>query len=124
MKLFVYLAALLACFVARAADRVTITVMHDLAVARPSETITVPWKTIATSLPGALLQRLAVKDSAGHVLPYQVTNIAPQAKDPKGVGIAYGELIFQYDFGAGEKSATFTVEKTAEVAPVFPAKAW
>jgi len=122
MRFLVYLAALLSCLAARATDRVTIAVSQDLAVARPSETITVPWKTIAASLPGALLQHLAVKDSAGHVLPYQVTNISPQAKDPKGVGVAYGELIFQYDFAAGEKSATFTVEKTTEVAPVFTAK--
>ncbi len=107
-----------------AADKISLTVTHDLAGARPSETITVPWADVAKALPGALLQHIAVKDAAGHSLPYQVTNIAPQAKDPKGVGIAYGELIFQHDFAAGEKSATFTVEKIAEVAPVFPTKAF
>src|SRR5690349_18148547 len=107
-----------------AAERLTVTVTHDLAIARPSETITVPWSEVAQALPGALLQKLAVKDAAGRVLPYQVTNVAPQAKDPDNKGIAYGELIFQYDFAAGEKSATFTVEKTEAVAPVFPVKAF
>jgi pectinesterase len=63
-----------------------------------------------------------VKDATGRVLPYQVTNVAPQAKDPKGVGIAYGELIFQHNFAAGEKSATFTIEKIDTVAPVFSIK--
>ena len=105
-----------------AAEQLTITATHDLAIARPSETITVPWAEVNRALPNALLQKLAVKDAAGHLLPYQVTNIAPQAKDPEKKGVAYGELIFQYDFAAGEKSATFTVEKTEAVAPVFPTK--
>jgi pectinesterase len=108
----------------RGAEKATIAVTHDLATARPAETITVPWAEINRALPGALLQRIAVKDAKGNVLPYQVTNVAPQAKDPKGEGIAYGELIFQHDFAAGEKSATFTVEKTETVAPVFPTKAF
>jgi pectinesterase len=107
-----------------AADQLAVTVTHDLTIARPSETITVPWSEVAKAIPGALLQHLAVKDSAGKSLPYQVTNIAPQAKDPTGKGIAYGELIFQHDFAAGEKSATFTVEKLDTVAPVFPTKAF
>jgi hypothetical protein len=105
-----------------AAEKITLTVTHTLDSARPSETITVPWSEVNKHLPGALLQRIAVKDAKGNVLPYQVTNVAPQAKDPKGEGIAYGELIFQHDFAAGEKSATFTVEKTEIVAPVFPSK--
>lgn len=105
-----------------AADHVTVTVTHDLDAPRPSETISVPWRDVAKALPGALLQKIAVKDAAGHSLPYQVTNIAPEAKDPKGVGIAYGDLIFQHDFAAGEKSASFTVERTETVSAVFPSK--
>jgi pectinesterase len=105
-----------------AAPRALITVTHDLALARPAETIAVPWAEVARALPGALLQKLAVRDAAGNFLPYQVTNIAPEAKDPQGLGVAYGELLFQHDFAAGEKSATFSVEKTDTVAPVFPAR--
>lgn len=105
-----------------AAARLTVTVTHDYAGARPAETISIPWSEVNKALPGALLQRIAVKDAQGAVLPYQVTNVAPQAKDPKGEGIAYGELLFQHDFAAGEKSATFTVEMTDAVAPVFPSK--
>jgi Domain of unknown function (DUF4861) len=107
---------------ALAADRVTVTVSHDLAEARPSETITVPWHDLAAALPGALLQHIAVKDGSGATLPYQVTNVAPEAKDPTRQGTAYGELIFQHDFAAGEKSATFTIEKTAAVSPPFSSK--
>ncbi|MCC6382774.1 MAG: DUF4861 family protein, partial [Dehalococcoidia bacterium] len=109
---------------ASAAGRLVVTVSHDLTIARPAETITVPWTEVNRALPGALLQRIAVKDAKGNMLPYQVTNIAPQAKDPKREGIAYGELIFQYDFAAGEQSAVFTVETTDTVAPVFPTKAF
>ena len=103
-----------------AASALTVTVTHQLPSARPAETITVPWAAVARALPGALLQQLAVKDATGRSLPYQVTKIAPQAKDPSGAGVAYGELIFQHDFAAGEKSATFTIEKISTVAPVFP----
>jgi hypothetical protein len=113
---------LLAPIAAFAADSFTVTVTNDLAAARPSETISIPWSEVQKALPHALLQHLAVKDSAGHSLPYQVTNVNPEASDPKRVGIAYGELLFQHDFAAGEKSATFTVERLKEVAPLFPSK--
>lgn len=105
-----------------AAGKLVLTVSHDLAIARPSETISIPWAEVNKALPGALLQKIAVKDAQGRVLPYQVTNVRPQAKDPKGEGIAYGELLFQHSFAAGEKSATFTVEMIDTVAPVFPSK--
>jgi hypothetical protein len=116
--------SLLAPVCASAAERLSVTVVHDLDAARPSETIAIPWPDVNRALPGALIQHLVIKDAAGHALPYQVTNVAPLAKDPQGVGAAYGELLFQHSFGAGEKSATFTVEKTEALQPVFPPKAY
>jgi len=118
------LAAVLLCASAGAAERLTVTASHDLDAARPSETIAVPWKDVNAALPGALIQHLVVKDAAGHVLPYQVTNVAPQAKDPQGIGVAYGELLFQHDFAPGEKTATFVVEKSAALTPPFAVKAF
>jgi pectinesterase len=120
MKAFLFLLA--AAGSAQAAERLTITASHDLAQARPAETITVPWAEVNRALPGALLQRITVRDAAGKALPYQVTNVLPEAKDPEGKGVAYGELIFQHDFAAGERSATFTVEKSEAVTPPFPSK--
>jgi hypothetical protein len=117
-------AAVLQPAFACAADRLTVTVSHDLDAARPSETIEIPWKDVNAALPGALIQHIVVKDGAGRVLPYQVTNVAPQAKDPKGIGVAYGELLFQHDFAPGEKTATFTVEKSAALTPPFAPKAF
>nr|WP_314857475.1 DUF4861 family protein [uncultured Undibacterium sp.] len=108
----------------QAQERLTVTVTHQLNDARPSETITIPWSQVNQYLPNALIQRIAVKDKSGKILPFQVTNVAPQAKDPQGVGIAYGELIFQHNFAAGEKTADFTIEKIDTVAPVFETKAF
>src|SRR4051812_19582858 len=116
---------LLLCFlasalVASAADRITVTVTNALPEARPSEMIAVPWRAIADLMPGAFLQHISVKDSAGHVLAYQVTNVAPEGKDPQNKGLSYGDLLFQHDFAAGEKSATFVVAREEAVSPVFP----
>ena len=107
-----------------AAERLTVTVTHTLSIARPAETISVPWSRVAEILPGAQIYHLEVRDAAGHVLPYQVTNLAPTLKDPSGRGAAYGELLFQHDFAAGEKSAGFTIEKIAAITPPFPVQAF
>ncbi|KQZ44327.1 DUF4861 family protein [Duganella sp. Root1480D1] len=121
-RILAALAAALPALTASAAERLTITLQHDLDIARPSETVTVPWSEVNKALPHALVQKIAVRDASGRLVPHQVTNVAPQAKDPQNVGIAYGELIFQHSFKAGEKSATYTVEKIDSVAPVFAAQ--
>jgi hypothetical protein len=123
LRLLVFAAAAGACCLANAAT-LTVAVTNTGELARPAETIVIPWSSVNLHLPGALLQQIVVKDAAGTVLPYQVTNVAPLVKDPRGEGVAYGELFFQHDFAAGEKSATFTIEKTTTVAPPFPVKAF
>ncbi|MGH8852750.1 MAG: DUF4861 family protein [Telluria sp.] len=107
---------------AGAAERLTVTASHTLDIARPAETIAIPWASVAAALPQALSQQLVVKDASGRSLPYQVTNLAPTAKDPKMTGAAYGELLFQHDFKPGQKKASFTIEKTGATVPPFPAK--
>jgi len=116
--------AAMSAFTAPAAHAaaMNVTVTHTLEQARPAETIAIAWSEVNRLLPGALLQRIAVRDAKGKLLPYQVTNVAPQAKDPDNRGIAYGELLFQHDFAAGETSATFTIETTDTVTPPFPSK--
>ena len=111
-----------ACCLASASEQLTVAVTNTGALARPAETIVVPWASVNHHLPGALLQQIAVRDAAGTLLPYQVTNVAPQAKDPRGVGAAYGELMFQHDFAAGETTASFTIEKTTTVSPPFASR--
>ena len=109
---------------ANAAERLTVTVSHTLDIARPAETIAIPWAKVNEALPQALNQQLVVKDAAGRVLPYQVTNIAPTGKDPKMIGAAYGELLFQVAFKAGEKRTTVTIEKGKATNPPFPPKTY
>jgi hypothetical protein len=100
---------------------VTIFVTHELDIARPSEMITIPWQPLIQQLPGASPQKLVVKDAAGHILPYQVTNLD---YDAKGIHAGYADVLFQYDFAAGEKSASFTIEKTPHIVPPFPSKTY
>ncbi len=124
MKLRHFAALLLLPLTVSAAEKLTVTVSHDLAIARPSETIAIAWSDVNAALPHALIQKIVVRDAKGRELPYQVTNVKPEAKDPENVGIAYGELLFQHDFAAGEKSATFTVEKAEKVSGPYPTKAF
>ncbi len=109
---------------AGAAERLSVSASHTLDIARPSETIAIPWAKVAEALPKALNQQLIVKDAKGRVLPYQVTNLSPMAKDPGMSGVAYGELLFQYDFRAGEKTARFTIEKAKATVKPFPARTY
>ena len=95
----------------RASSDVVVKVVNASGIARPAETISVAWPKIAQHLPGLVAQKLVVKDGAGHALPYQVID-------------ASGELIFQHDFTAGEKTATFTINLSDEpaMATPFPAR--
>lgn len=126
LRLSLSLAAFASVFAfdAAAAERLSVTASHALDIARPAETIAIPWTRVNEALPQARSQQLVIKDAAGRSLPYQVINLNATAKDPQMVGAAYGELLFQHDFKAGEKSATFTIEKATAVVPPFPPKTY
>lgn len=101
----------------RAADKFTVTVTHDLAAARPAETIVIPFSEVRQRIPDVLIDHVVVRDAKGKIVPAQVTNFNPDERPAK-----YDDLVFQHDFAAGEKTAKFTVEKTSEPVPPFPAK--
>jgi hypothetical protein len=124
LRLSLFVLAAATALPALAAGRLSVTVTHPLDIARPSETIAIPWARVNDILPHAQPQHLVVKDAAGHVLPYQIVNVAPEAKDPHYVGVAYSELLFQHDFAPGEKSAAFTIETTGDTVPPFPSRAF
>lgn len=107
---------------AAAAEHMLVTATNTLDIARPAETISVPWKRVNEILPNSRPEHLVIKDAAGHVLPYQIINVSPEAKDPHYIGVAYSELLFQHDFAAGEKSAKFSIETTEDTVAPFPAK--
>jgi len=100
---------------ALAASSITVTVTNDLDLARPAETIVIPWSQVAAQLSGTEMDHLKVLDAAGKMIPAQVTNFAPSEHQHHA-----DDLIFQHDFAAGEKRATFTIEPSADPVPPFP----
>ena len=101
----------------RAAPGIVVTVTNDLAIARPAEVIAVPMDEVQRLLPGVMIDHYVVKDAAGTVLPYQVTNFKPEEHHDY-----YLELLFQHDFAAGEPTAGFTIEASDQPVPPFPTK--
>jgi hypothetical protein len=93
----------------------TITVTHELAVARPNATIAVPFAQLLAVDPGFRMFHLEVRDPKGRVLPSQVTNYQHDHR-----GAVYDDLVFAYDFAAGERRAVFTVGHTAAATPPEP----
>ncbi len=100
------------------AEKVSVTVSHDLAEARPAETIVIPFEEVGRRLPGLLFDQIIVRDASGAVVPSQATAFHHVHRGPP----VYQELVFQHDFAAGEKSATFTIEASPAPVPPAPAK--
>lgn len=104
----------------RATERLSVAVAHDLSIARPAETVSVPWGQVVSLLPAAQPQALVIRDAVGQSLPYQVIDIAPLAGGTASFESPSGEIIFQHDFAAGEKSAVFSIERSETPAPAVP----
>lgn len=98
-----------------AAEKIVVTVTQDLALARPAEVIAIPFSDVQRLLPGVMIDHYVVKDAAGTVLPYQVTNFKPEEHHDY-----YLDLLFQHDFAAGETTAVFTIEPSEKPVPPFP----
>jgi hypothetical protein len=94
---------------------VTVTVTHDLEAARPNAVIAVPFTEIARHDAALRMFHVVVRDPKGRVLPSQITNYQHDHK-----GVAYDDLVFAYDFAAGEQRAVFTVEHVAKATPPEP----
>lgn len=89
-----------------------ITVTQDLDMARPRQVIAIPFRQISAVLPDARMYHLLVRDSRGRVLPAQVTNYQHDHR-----GVSYDDLVFEYDFAAGQRRATFTLATVATATP-------
>jgi hypothetical protein len=94
----------------------TITITHDLDSARAAEIVSIPFAEIAAVMPEARMYHLVVRDSKGRTLNSQITNYEHDHR-----GVKYDDLVFSYDFKAGQKSATFTLENLAATTPPEPA---
>ena len=58
------------------------------------------------------MYHVIVRDPKGRALPAQITNYQHDHR-----GASYDDLVFAYDFAAGEKRAVFTLEATATATP-------
>jgi len=94
------------------ASDATIHVTHDLDAARPAEVVAVPFAQIAAVAPALRMYHVVVRDAKGRALPLQITNYQHDHR-----GAQYDDLVFTYDFAAGEKRATFTLEAVAIATP-------
>ena len=100
------------------ADRFSVTVSHDLDVARPAEVIVLPFAEVRARLPQVLFDHVLVRRAdTGAVVPAQVTNFNPD--DRRAL---YDDIVWQHDFAAGETSATFLIETTDAPVPPFQSK--
>jgi hypothetical protein len=90
-----------ALFATRAFAGPTVTAKNDLDIARPFETIEVPWSDVAKALPDIAADSITVTDSAGKEIPSQAVDSNADGKPDL--------LIFQSDFGPSE-SKTFTID--------------
>jgi len=118
LALAAFLASVL--FAAHAADTFTVTVANDLDLARPAETIVIPFGEVKAWLPGIVFDQVVVRDAAGRIIPAQITAFRHVHQGPP----RYDDLVFQHDFAPGEKAATFTVEKSAQPVPPFPSQVY
>jgi len=91
---------------------VTVVVTHDMDSARPAEIVSIPFADIAAVLPEARMYHLVVRDAKGRTLASQITNYEHDHR-----GVKYDDLVFSYDFRAGEKRATFTLQNVADATP-------
>jgi Domain of unknown function (DUF4861) len=118
MKYPAFLSLLLvAAAASHAADRLVVTVSNPLDLAREAEVIVVPFAEVQRELgKDVLSDHVIVRDAKGAVVVSQITryNSTPKAEQV--------ELLFQHSFAAGEKKAVFTVEKSEEIVPPYPAK--
>ena len=100
MKLPFALAALAGASVAGAAGA-TITVTHELDAARPGGNRRRALRADRQrSRPALRMYHVVVRDPKGRALPLQITNYQHDHR-----GAQYDDLVFSYDFAAGEKRA-------------------
>jgi Domain of unknown function (DUF4861) len=93
---------------AASAAGVTITVGNEIVAARPAAVVSVPFAQIAAIAPALRMYHIVVRDAAGRALPSQITSYQHAHR-----GVSYDDLVFSYDFAAGQKKAVFTVEPVA-----------
>lgn len=99
------------------AGRAQVSVSHEMSGARSGEVIAIPFAEVLRVLPDARMYHLVVRDAAGKVIDSQITNYEHDHR-----GFDYDDLVFQYDFAAGQRQATFTLESGVATTPPVAAR--
>ena len=135
MKKILSLTALLLAALPAFGAHIVVTVTNDSGLPRPAETIAVPFAKVrelldpkhvqgywssTTNVPVVRFDNLLVKDASGKEIPSQVTNTDTKG----GRNYEYNDVLFQHDFAAGEKKATFTIETVATQVAPYPSKVY
>lgn len=102
------------------AAKATIVLHNDAKLARPAETIVIPFAAVKQALPDLSFDQVIVRDAQGTIIPSQVTAMKHIHRGPA----EYDDLIFQRDFRANEARVTVTIESTSQPQPPFPSKVW
>jgi len=100
------------------ARQFSIVVHNDAGIARPAETIVVPFVEVKRRLPDLQFDQLLVRDARSNIIPSQVTAMRHIHQGPP----VYDDLLFQHDFALGEKRAVFTVETVPRPTSPIPSK--
>ncbi|MET0535426.1 MAG: DUF4861 family protein [Steroidobacter sp.] len=102
------------------AGKATIVLHNEARIARPAETIAIPFAEVKKALPDVAFDQVIVRDDQGAVVTSQVTAMKHIHRGPA----EYDDLIFQHDFAAGEQRATLTLETSPTPQPPFASKVW
>lgn len=100
------------------AGKTTVVLHNDAKIARPAETIVIPFAAVKKALPDVSFDQVIVRNSTGAIIPSQVTAMKHIHKGPA----EYDDLIFQVDFAAGKTREQVTIETSATPQPPFPSK--
>lgn len=100
------------------AAKATVVLHNDAKLARPAETIVIPFVEVKKALPDLTFDQVIVRDARGTIIPSQVTAMKHIHRGPA----EYDDLIFQRDFRADEPRVTVTIESTTKPQPPFPSK--
>lgn len=100
------------------ASKASLVLHNDARLARPAETIVIPFSDVKKALPDVAFDQVIVRDAKGAIVTSQVTAMKHVHKGPP----EYDDLIFQHAFAAGEQRAVLTLETTAKPQPPFQSK--
>jgi hypothetical protein len=102
------------------AAKATVVLYNEGKLARPAETVVIPFAAVREALPDLIFDQVIVRDAKGAIVPSQVTAMKHIHKGPA----EYDDLIFQHELGANDQRVTVTIESTATPQPPFPSKVW